>query len=505
MSSLSVRFFRARQRVASGSGYFQAALFMAVIVAAAPVAWGQWTQVTSGVEYQKFTLSGPNNVFVTRMDRATTSLIIDTLLSNDTIRTGREKVSAMAARAEDMIGYWGQEWGKYRYDVVVAVNGDFFNLTTGVPTGGQLIGGWYAKRYPNVTGGSGFAWTLNRATFIGGCVSHTASKNKVTYPATAQEQYITDVDRARGTNELIIFTPYYDVSTQTDSSGAEVLVQMARPTLLMPTPGYTTGTVRAIYNGAGNTLIPFDHIVLSATGTAAAALLSNVSAGSEVRVSQEITHYQDDCATRNSVDWTKTYASAGGGDVFLKNGAPYDIADTNLNPRTAFAYNSTWIFLVVVDGRAAESIGMNMAQLANFCINYLGAADGINQDGGGSSTMWLDGVVRNHPSDATGERTVSNGIMIVQLVENVARSSAFAAGQNIITTTSATLRRGPGTNWSSSKSFAALSTGRVMTHPLNGVRAKGQCWWKCEFGSDQGWVSENEMGTTTRVDAWNPY
>jgi len=487
----------------NGSSYGRA-IFIGVLLALATLARAQWTQVTPGVEYRKFTLSDPNNVFVTRMDRATTSLMIDTLLSGDTIREGREKVSSMAARAEDTIGYWGQEWGKYRYDVVVAVNADFFNMTTGVPIGGQVLGGWYAKRHSNSTGTSGFAYSLNRGTFIGGCVTHTAGKNKVAYPAKVREQYITDVDRARSTNELILYTPFYDTSTQTDASGSEVLVQMSKPALIQSSPAYTTGTVKAIYQNAGNTPIPFDHVVLSATGTAASTLLANVSVGAEVRISQEIAHYGPDCSTPSNYDWTKAYASTGGGDVFLKGGAPYDITDTALHPRTAYAYNATWIYFVVVDGRTDISIGMNMSQLAKFCINYLAATDGVNLDGGGSTTMWVNGSIRNHPSDST-ERTVANGVAMIRLVDNSRHSSAFRAGGSVATRVASSMRRGPGTNWGVQKSLTASATGKILVHPLNGIYAKGQYWWNCQFGADQGWVSQNELSGVSGMAPWTLY
>jgi exopolysaccharide biosynthesis protein len=39
--------------------------------------------------------------------------------------------------------------------------------------------------------------------------------------------------------------------------------------------------------------------------------------------------------------------------------------------------------------------------------------DAINLDGGGSTTMVVDGVVINKPSDATGERPVGDAILVL--------------------------------------------------------------------------------------------
>ncbi|MCL5738542.1 MAG: phosphodiester glycosidase family protein [Bacteroidetes bacterium] len=43
----------------------------------------------------------------------------------------------------------------------------------------------------------------------------------------------------------------------------------------------------------------------------------------------------------------------------------------------------------------------------------LGAYNAINMDGGGSSTMAIKGKVVNSPSDATGERAVSNALVVI--------------------------------------------------------------------------------------------
>ena len=41
--------------------------------------------------------------------------------------------------------------------------------------------------------------------------------------------------------------------------------------------------------------------------------------------------------------------------------------------------------------------------------------DAINLDGGGSTTMWIKGKgVINFPSDASGERPVSNVLLIIK-------------------------------------------------------------------------------------------
>jgi hypothetical protein len=469
------------------------------------IALAQWTQVRTGIEYRKFTLSDPNNVFVTRLDRSNLNCIIDSCIAQGQLISGKERVSGMATRYDDTIGYWGQAWGA-RYDVVAAINGDGFS--TDQPTNGQIISGWYAKRF-NEFGGGGFAWKIDRDVFMGGCVNHRGYKNILSYPRTADTQEFTGINKSRGSDDLIIYTPQWGTNTATNASGVEVLVEMTTPLLIKPTPNYCTGYVRQVRQNQGSTPIPFDHIVLSATDSQATQLLSNVSAGDEVHVSLEITHYMDDCSTSNPNDWTKTYCSIGFMTfIYLKDGVVVQTytnpAAYNREPRTAVAYNDNYIFFIVCDGRSAISRGMTMPELGDFCKNQLVATWGINQDGGGSSTLWVDGAVKNSPSDGA-ERYVTNGLMMISVIP-MSQSTSFLSGDKVITLAMAGIRLGPGTNYGTLWSTTAGQEGVILAHTINGVFAKGQSWWKCSFGSYEGWISENSLvPKPTSAGRWAMY
>lgn len=263
-----------------------------------------WTAVDTGIDYQEFTTSDPNNLFVARMDRSITSVTIESALGQGRINGGTEVVTGMAQRYDQAINYWDQSWGS-RNRVAVAINGSFFDPNTGIIDGGQVHSGWYDKRFINF-GPSGFSWNLNRSTFIGECVSHPSAKQFISYPATGNTQTFQGIGVPRGSDELILYTPQFDADTGTDNSGAEVLVELTRPALIMPSPSYVSGYVREVRDGQGSTPIPFGHVVLSATGTARSTLLANVSVGDEIRISQELRSLSEDCSTKLTYDWTKT-------------------------------------------------------------------------------------------------------------------------------------------------------------------------------------------------------
>ncbi|HUH33005.1 MAG TPA: phosphodiester glycosidase family protein, partial [Daejeonella sp.] len=59
----------------------------------------------------------------------------------------------------------------------------------------------------------------------------------------------------------------------------------------------------------------------------------------------------------------------------------------NRHPRTAIAITkNNRALLITVDGRQENSAGMNLFELTKF-LNWLGASQAINLDGGGSTTL----------------------------------------------------------------------------------------------------------------------
>ena len=72
-------------------------------------------------------------------------------------------------------------------------------------------------------------------------------------------------------------------------------------------------------------------------------------------------------------------------------------------------------------GIQGYSVGMSLQELAEFMHTRLAefsraktnAYQGLNLDGGGSTTMVVEEQVVNKPSDPTGERPVANALLVV--------------------------------------------------------------------------------------------
>jgi len=65
-----------------------------------------------------------------------------------------------------------------------------------------------------------------------------------------------------------------------------------------------------------------------------------------------------------------------------------------------------------VDGRSTNDLGLTILEEADVSAS-LGLADAIKLDGGGSTTMTLDGRVMSHASNITGERPVGDAVLVV--------------------------------------------------------------------------------------------
>ncbi len=118
----------------------------------------------------------------------------------------------------------------------------------------------------------------------------------------------------------------------------------------------------------------------------------------------------------------KVYNAISGERFLVNKGQKVSGLDAQqLQPRTAVGVNQNgrWLYLFVIDGRETASEGASFSELADLLISY-GVYTGMSFDGGGSSTMVIEGVdkrprVLNTPvnENTVGkERAVANHLGI---------------------------------------------------------------------------------------------
>jgi hypothetical protein len=212
---------------------------------------------------------------------------------------------------------------------------------------------------------------------------------------------VAGVDRRRGDDEVVVYTPEFHRTTLTGPGGVEVAV--------------AGGRVTAVGDGVGSSVIPADGFVASSGPSAAPPTLA---VGDELRFTNELSSLLGDPAG----SWAAAHSILGGGPLLLWRGER--VEDHRLeaisrvfwlarHPRTAAAVRRDGtLVLVVVDGRDPQrSVGMSLPELTDLLLD-LGAFSALNLDGGGSTTLVVGDEVRNGPSDSRGERANGDAILL---------------------------------------------------------------------------------------------
>ncbi|MGI8469349.1 MAG: phosphodiester glycosidase family protein [Pyrinomonadaceae bacterium] len=216
---------------------------------------------------------------------------------------------------------------------------------------------------------------------------------------------ISGINRERKNEDLILYTPEFHSTTLTDNNGVEIIEE--------------NGVIKQILEGQGSSQIPGGGSVISATGNYKEKLKS-LKIGDKLSTCLQLTEGSN---PTDNFKIIRTEDIVTGSPQLIKNGkiditwqeekTSKSFVETH-HPRTAVAKLKDGKFLMVtVDGRSEESGGMSLYQLADFLLEQ-GATDAMNLDGGGSSTMFLDGKVVNHPSDKEGERKIGDAILVFQ-------------------------------------------------------------------------------------------
>lgn len=353
--------------------------------------------VGPGTKYYKvFKPSIPWNITILEVDISNPDVKLRTELARDHLGTGLEKTTSMADR--------NNEPGKI---VLGAINGDYFGISD--PTNpytflanSMIEEGEFTFGRSHVRSSFGFLNTNKPAVdilnFSGSVITaNDSSKN------------INLLNGQRTNESLILYNSSFKPSTETNSFGTEVRLQK----IDQPAIG---GTYKFIavekVTGVGNMVINNDYI-LSGHGSSNSFLNTNINVGDTVRLNLSTSPYIGSLVSL-----------VGGGPRLITNGTRPSsfvgvegFGESHVNtrhPRTAVGLNqdSTKVYFVVVDGRQpALSVGMSCAELADYMIS-IGCYQGVNLDGGGSSTMVVRGAIKNSPSDGN-ERSVGNALLAV--------------------------------------------------------------------------------------------
>jgi hypothetical protein len=337
--------------------------------------------------YHDYRSEGPWHLHVMEIDLTNEWVKLESVKANNVIKA-LERTSSMASRNDTE-----------EHKVVGAINGDFYDTGTHIPVNGQVVNGKLVKR-PNHW--PAFAITDNGLPLIQTFIySGQLFKDSISCG-------INGVNEARLENYMVVYNSFNGSKTGSNEWGAEVLAKYITSPLVNDTVLVKIIEMDTIVGtGHGNNTIPSNGLVFSGHGTSA-AYLKQFAIGDTLQYVLGL-----------SANEEKIMQHIGGYPMMITGG---DIVKTNTNafstdrhPRTAigFSQDSSKVYMVVVDGRqTGYSVGMSLYELGNYMLEW-NVFQAVNLDGGGSSTMVIKNKVANSPSDGSGERSVTNGLMVV--------------------------------------------------------------------------------------------
>lgn len=290
-------------------------------------------------------------------------------------------------------------------DVLAAVNASFFGTTPDVigltASDGELL------EVPNGAYETAILTTDGGATIVED-VSHAAGTLRFADGSTV---LLHRYNKPAVAGEIAAFSQTWGhVSVDLPPPGVSMIV-LDDVTYPMHTQKEVAGVVSAVRwgNDARSLDVPAGGMLIVADAAYQAQIEDMVSVGDRLvtRFNMSTTRMNNGAMAITGIGWLLQDGVAN-----TANWQQYTF-DSVQHPRTVLAWNDTHWFLMAVDGRSTQSVGMTFAELANFLISELNATDAINLDGGGSTTMVVDGTVRNNPSDGS-ERAVANAVMLVK-------------------------------------------------------------------------------------------
>lgn len=358
-------------------------------------------QVAPGILYTKMYFPEyPLNVYMMTVDLNNEYNAVETFQGGD-----------QAGKTEAMTGAY-KRLATPSHTPIGSVNGNFWIVSgqgldelLGVSHSGSIRNGEMItdpNDWNRGHGNIGFA-TLDKNKKL--CIDDMEFDGKVTVEGLG-DYSISQINRLRGTNELVFFNNYVS-KTRTDDDGTEVFIKPLEGQAWGVNEDVTCEVVRIIKGKGGNEILSGES-VLSGNGTAR-VFLEKLQTGQLLKVNMGVYTLTD--KFRPLIKQMVT-----GNALVMKDG---ELTERNNNeeynsmlyPRTGIGMSKDGktLFLIVID-KQSGSVGANTATMCEI-LKSAGAYNVTSMDGGGSAQMMLQGSIVNKPADGK-ERPVANGWMV---------------------------------------------------------------------------------------------
>lgn len=342
-------------------------------------------EVAPGVEHLRIRVAGAVlHTNILKVNLKDPSISIESVLANEKRFSKRETTSSMASRCDSR-----------GHRVAGAINADFFSYGTGSPVGAHI------ERGEIVCGNNRafqcVAFGNDGKIFIG---APEVSAEIISAYGNTRIQKFNDTCRA---GETVMYNRFAGDTIITVRGGLHVVLRQLQNLFEDDT---TLCLVDSVYVSSGTDSLAAGKVFISSAQ------------------SDEIPGKLRDRDTVRVIIQTgsglqRTRELVGGRPVLVHNGSreALDTAvkfNTYRHPRSGIGFNAdtSYMYLFAVDGRQMFSTGVSLFEFADMMIDF-GVTNGLNLDGGGSTTLIAGGRIVNSPSDRTGERPCANAILII--------------------------------------------------------------------------------------------
>lgn len=359
-------------------------------------------EISDGIFYKKI-IDEENKLIINilKIDLTNPSYKIEAVKAKDKL-SGKETTSGLSSRLSDT-----------GLKVIAGINADFWEtdgeIINNMISGGKIVKAVSSPNYDSKKFTySQFAITENNKPNI----EQFNFNGKIFWKDNSSDK-INRVNSKTDSGAVTIYNLYQGDFTPNSPQNFKIT-----EALLIPT-GTSGDTLLYKFYGHfyddGLNAIPKTGVILSASAEKANYIKSKISKYDTIKI------LYDFIPEINNI-----YSLTGGLPQIVKDGKNIS-AITNstegvnkkfsetLHPRTGvgFSKDSSQLYFFTVDGRQKSSVGISLNNFADLMISE-GVYEGLNLDGGGSTTMVINGKVVNHPSDYSGERPVGSCLFVIR-------------------------------------------------------------------------------------------
>lgn len=362
-------------------------------------------KVGPGTTQTSLLLTGPArlNVFYLTIDQTTPGVSIRTLNGGSGKLAGNTATSVLAQRnTRDGLHYF------------CGSNGDFYvtsgNATNGSSKVGTPTNAFTVDREVLRTSAGSYQFSVD----VEG-VARICRLNYQKGTATCGETTVAfkAINNSAPSNGITLYTDkYYGSSNQNSYADqcSEVTAKLVEGDNFWAGCTYRLEVTSDEATHTGDRTVPDGEFVIFARGTAI-SFVDNLKKG-------DIVTFDNITMTPEGEKIVPSCVVSGnpkniGNGVNLNSEAERGDASAN-HPRTGIGVSAdgSKIVMMVVDGRTVASVGCTTGTLGDLLL-FAGCAEGVNLDGGGSSTLYTEALgVRNHCSDGK-ERSTANSVYAV--------------------------------------------------------------------------------------------